>query len=273
MLTEKSHVVNDVSIHYAEGPPNDTPLLMLHGMTGHWEYFVSMMPSLVLRYHLFAPDLRGHGGSSWTPGAYAIPDDVGDIAALLRDRVQKPAVVFGHSYGGIVATALAASAPELVRAVITVDPPLPLLSENGSWLDEIIYPFFQALREIISQDATDLDKMAQLSELQPDLDALALRQQISQYQRFDPERLTWGIDGRVKAGLTLDTLFAGVTCPVLLIQCNPAVGGMLDDETAQRMVALLLDCIHLYRADVGHRIPTTQPAALAKMVTDFLELL
>ncbi|MEZ4621333.1 MAG: alpha/beta hydrolase [Caldilineaceae bacterium] len=178
MLTEKNFVINSGSIHYAEGPPNDTPLVMLHGMTGQWQYFVSMMPSLVLRYHLFAPDLRGHGGSSWTPGAYSTPDDVGDIAALLRNRVQKPAVVFGHSYGGIVATALAASAPELVRAVITVDPPLPLLTKNGSWLDEIIYPFFQALHDIISQDTTDLDKMAQLGKLLPDLDALALRQRI-----------------------------------------------------------------------------------------------
>ncbi|MCB0188728.1 MAG: hypothetical protein KDE31_30875 [Caldilineaceae bacterium] len=60
---------------------------------------------------------------------------------------------------------------------------------------------------------------------------------------------------------------------MLLVQCNPALGGMLDDATAQRMVALLPDCIHLYRPDAGHDIPATQPAALAKMMTDFLEIL
>ncbi|MEZ4621334.1 MAG: alpha/beta hydrolase [Caldilineaceae bacterium] len=85
--------------------------------------------------------------------------------------------------------------------------------------------------------------------------------------------MTWSIDGRTKAGLTVETLVTGVVCPVLLVQCNPALGGMLDDETAQYMVELLPDCIHLYRPDVGHDIPTTQPAPLAKMVTDFLEIL
>ncbi|MEZ4864194.1 MAG: alpha/beta hydrolase [Caldilineaceae bacterium] len=273
MLTEKSLIVDSITIHYAEGPSNDLPLVMIHGMTGYWKYFVPMMPSLALRSHIFAPDLRGHGASSRTPGAYSLADDERDLIAFLRAKANKPALLVGHSYGAIIATATAASVPQLVRAVVAVDPPLPLLTKQGSWLANAIFPYFRALYSLLSQDHTDADRMVKLAKLLPDADALTLHQRLQQFKRFDPERLLWSIERRVEAGRTVETLVSGITCPLLLIQCNPALGGVLDDTTACRTAELLSNCIHLYRSDAGHDIPQQQPTALAKMVTDFLELL
>jgi pimeloyl-ACP methyl ester carboxylesterase len=44
-----------------------------------------------------------------------------DIACLLRERVGAPAVLFGHSLGGMLAMWVASHHPELVRALILGD--------------------------------------------------------------------------------------------------------------------------------------------------------
>ena len=71
---------------------------------------------LVLRY-----DRRGYGRSTPHGGPYDMGSQVDDLAALLDGRA---AVVFGHSYGGNVALALAARRPDLVRGVAVYETPL-----------------------------------------------------------------------------------------------------------------------------------------------------
>lgn len=74
----------------------------------------------VLRY-----DRRGYGRSKPHDGPFGIDAQVADLVHLLAGRA---AVVFGHSYGGNVALALADRRPELVRAVGVYETPL-------SWLE------------------------------------------------------------------------------------------------------------------------------------------
>jgi pimeloyl-ACP methyl ester carboxylesterase len=73
----------------------------------------------VLRY-----DRRGYARSQSAGGPFTIDAHVADLAGLLAGR---PALVFGHSYGGNVALALAERHPRLVRAVAVYEVPL-------SWL-------------------------------------------------------------------------------------------------------------------------------------------
>ncbi|MEX2627004.1 MAG: alpha/beta hydrolase [Ilumatobacteraceae bacterium] len=74
----------------------------------------------VLRY-----DRRGYGRSTPHDGPFGMDAQVADLACLLQGR---RAVVFGHSYGGNVALALAERHPDLVAAVAVYEAPL-------SWLD------------------------------------------------------------------------------------------------------------------------------------------
>jgi len=50
-------------------------------------------------------------------------DYVADIGAFLRE-ISGPAVLMGHSLGGMIAVAAAKACPDLVRAVIVGDAPL-----------------------------------------------------------------------------------------------------------------------------------------------------
>ena len=112
-----------VVLNYAEGPASGSPLVMLHGGAGRWQLYSGMLAELSRRCHVYAPDLRGHGKSGWVPWGYTIRDYVEDMRAFLQE-VSGPAVLMGHSLGGIIAVATAKAYPNLIRALIVVDAPL-----------------------------------------------------------------------------------------------------------------------------------------------------
>lgn len=60
---------------------------------------------------MYVLDLRGHGRSAWATTGYQIPDYGRDLAAFLQQVVGRPAIVLGHSLGGLATTWLAACVP------------------------------------------------------------------------------------------------------------------------------------------------------------------
>jgi pimeloyl-ACP methyl ester carboxylesterase len=105
------------------------PLVVLsHGIGDHRQAYRFLAPKLVAAgYRVAAADLRGHGESSmnWKShdGSDAISrtDVAGDLLALIR-HLGGPAVIIGHSISGGAATIAAAQAPELVSAIIELNP-------------------------------------------------------------------------------------------------------------------------------------------------------
>jgi pimeloyl-ACP methyl ester carboxylesterase len=73
---------------------------------------------------ILAYDRRGYAGSSHLSPGSSFDDQVADLVAVLGDT---PAVAFGHSFGGDVVLAAAASHPDLIRAAVVWEPPLPWL--------------------------------------------------------------------------------------------------------------------------------------------------
>jgi pimeloyl-ACP methyl ester carboxylesterase len=53
-----------------------------------------------------------------------LQDYADDPIAFLRQQISEPAVIFGHSLGGMVALLVAAHCPEKIRAVVVGDSPL-----------------------------------------------------------------------------------------------------------------------------------------------------
>lgn len=83
-----------------------------------WDPLMPFMPAgwRHLRY-----DKRGHGLTETAAPSWQIEDLVDDLAALIEARHAGPAVVVGLSVGGLIAIGLAASRPDLVRAVVLAD--------------------------------------------------------------------------------------------------------------------------------------------------------
>ena len=105
------------------------PLVVLsHGIGDHRQAYRFLAPKLAQAgYRVVSADLRGHGESSmgWksVTGKDAISrtDVAGDLLALIR-HLGGPAVIVGHSISGGAATIAAAEQPDLVSAIVEINP-------------------------------------------------------------------------------------------------------------------------------------------------------
>jgi pimeloyl-ACP methyl ester carboxylesterase len=124
MPVEKQFSAKAVKLNYIEhGPPAAPPLVMLHGGAWRWQEYLSLIPSLGRGWHTYALDLRGNGRSGWVSGRYRLADFADDNTEFV-ERLNAPAVLVGHSIGGVVALMVAARRPDRVRGLIIEDVPL-----------------------------------------------------------------------------------------------------------------------------------------------------
>ncbi len=111
--------VDGVRLHYVELGQGD-PLLLIHGNgTMVQDFTVSgLVDVLASRYRVIIIDRPGYGYSTrprqlWTPRAHARL-----FHSALQQLGVERAVVYGHSWGTLVAVALALEAPSLVRGLV-----------------------------------------------------------------------------------------------------------------------------------------------------------
>ena len=120
-LEPKDLVTAGISVHYYAGGEGE-PLLLLHGLAGASGNWVELLPDLVRRHRVIAVDLPGHAGSAKAPRGTSIDDFAAVAAAVLEAEVDGPALVAGHSFGGLVALRLARARPDLVCGLLLVSP-------------------------------------------------------------------------------------------------------------------------------------------------------
>src|SRR5436190_2893984 len=110
------------------GEPGAPRVVCLHGVSAHGRRFRRLAEErLARRYHVLAPDLRGHGRSDWEP-PWTIATHVADV---LETVGAEPAVWIGHSFGGRLVLELAARRPELVQRAVLLDPAIQFLPHIG----------------------------------------------------------------------------------------------------------------------------------------------
>jgi pimeloyl-ACP methyl ester carboxylesterase len=113
-------------LYVREMPPAsgaDGPLVVLvHGSMDRHRSFLRLRARLSC-CHVVIYDRRGYERSRVAgPPASGVADHASDLAGVLAER---PAVLLGHSYGGVLALALAAARPDLVRAAVVYEAPMP----------------------------------------------------------------------------------------------------------------------------------------------------
>ncbi|MCT7373841.1 3-oxoadipate enol-lactonase [Chelativorans salis] len=114
--------VNGIVLHYAVRGVADRPTLVFANSLGtDFRIWDAVAERLEGEYRLVFYDKRGHGLSEATKPPYALSDHVNDLAGLLDHLRVENAVIVGLSVGGMIAQALAALRPDLVRALILSD--------------------------------------------------------------------------------------------------------------------------------------------------------
>lgn len=98
------------------------PVLLLHGVTDSGECWPGTVRHLVRTRDVLTLDARGHGRSDLPDEPFTLEDLADDAARTIREVLGRPAVVVGHSMGGLTAQELALRHPDLVRGMVLEDP-------------------------------------------------------------------------------------------------------------------------------------------------------
>lgn len=139
-FTEQQAMIADHAMNYAEGPDNGPALLLVHGQSTDWKSYAAVLPDLAERYHVYAVDYWGHGGSDRFVEHYSAAALGADLADFVEQVVAEPVLVSGHSSGGHLAAWLGAYGPDSVRGVLLEDPPfftttLPRAASTWNYVD------------------------------------------------------------------------------------------------------------------------------------------
>ncbi len=210
-------------------------------------------------------DLRGHGESgratldTYDAGSYAA-----DVAALIESLGHQPAVVVGHSLGGVVAMALATSRPDLVRGLFLEDPPL-FEGDDARRAESPVAKLFPTVvavvRDLQARDAPLEEYMAAVDPRMP-VDEAEVR--CRGLQIWDPTTMEAALAGLVWRDF--DPL-AAPACPLTIVRADPQMGAAFQPHDGERLLAGISHAQVIEVPGAGHTMhsATTLPPFLTHL--------
>jgi pimeloyl-ACP methyl ester carboxylesterase len=284
MYDERTFNANGVAINYAvfneagSGPP----LVLLHGGSGRWQYSNAIIPALAERWRVYAPDMRGHGKSDWVPGGYHLNGFADDIEAFLLGVTGEPVVLYGHSLGGQVAVQAAARRPDLVRGLIIGDAPFDRARLKKAL--EAERPRLQLMRDLSGPGlpANEIrGRLLDMAVVGPEgpvparelfgEDSLWFDGSAETLRQHDPDMLDAVMEfDRMHAAYDCERLLPLIECPTLILQADPALGGMSDEEVA-RGLALLRNGRAVKLEGMSHALFHPDPEPAMRAILEFVK--
>ena len=251
---DRSIDLDGVTLHYTEWPGTSPPVVFLHGFSSSRRSWTSALPVRGSR-RAFAHDARGHHESSRAPGTYTFVQHSIDAAAFLEQVVREPATLIGHSQGAMVATRIAALHPDLVLAVILLDPPL-YVREFGLRDDQAGY------EGIAARAGRPLEELraAGLPPLRGRMLAM-----------LDPGVPRQALDGSAFADWDTDAYLSAMRCPTLLIHGERALNSAIYEGDLDRATAKLSDVTVAGFQQAGHSVHREQPEQFIQVASEFLD--
>jgi pimeloyl-ACP methyl ester carboxylesterase len=269
MLAEKTFDTGEVVINYVEGSVSGSPMLLLHGLTAPgWQQWRDIIPRLSPTWQVVATDFRGHNKSGRAV-QYRVVDYARDTIAFLRGRFDEPAVVMGHSLGALTATAVAAQAPDVVRAAVLLDPPFHLRN-NSIKADVNAFNWFSWVRDTLKTCATYEDMLTRCRLMTPGGDENASRALADQIGKHDIGIVECVLQDQLLDGISLESALRSITCPALLMRGDWDHHAALDDEDAAFVRANLKQVVDVKIAEGNHMFPMEQTDLTMEHVNRFL---
>lgn len=280
MLIQKSFQIGNVSLNYVEGPSAGPPLLFLHGVTQRWQEFIQIIPALTETFHVYAVDFRGHGKSSRVEHGYRGEGFSQDILAFLDQIIGKPAIVFGHSLGGMVSLYLSAYYPDRFIAQILGDS----IIFGAEFAGTVLPSMFGQVYGLISSDQSYERLRVALPEMClespifgkapfkafPGCDETYTSAWARSLSQMDPEVLGMMLNGSGLEGWEPEDLISRIQCPTLLIQADPKMGGLMTDLDVARIKEAQPQVQVVRMTGIGHSLHMYDPAPVLRALTNFL---
>ncbi|WP_375767381.1 FAD-dependent oxidoreductase [Archangium gephyra] len=122
-------------VHYADYGGSGPTLVMLHGLGGCHLNWLPAAPLLTKHARVLALDFIGFGRTPMAGRSVGVAGQREMLHHFLTEVVGGPAVLVGNSWGGLVALAHAAQAPETTAGLVLVSPAQP--PPRGTRLDPV----------------------------------------------------------------------------------------------------------------------------------------
>lgn len=301
-FVEKQVTINGILMNYAEGPDNGPALLLIHGQATDWKNYAKVLPRLSKHYHIFAVDCYGHGSSARAPEKYSNAALGADLATFIAEVIGEPAVVSGHSSGGLLAAWLAANQPDLVRGVVLEDPPLfttllPRAEKTWNYVDlaTSAHNFLESGEEDFTAYHVEHGKFFTLfKELQAPMTRSVLAQREKNpgkpvsifymppvmnelfrgFNAYDPRFGQAFYDGSWDEGFDHAATLERISSPAVLIHTNWShdedgiLMAAMDEQDAAKARALIPD-VQFYKVASGHGFHFEKPAEFIQILVDF----
>jgi pimeloyl-ACP methyl ester carboxylesterase len=267
-------------LEWGHDEPHDHTVLLLHGFLDvAWSWRPTVEAGLSGRFHVVAPELRGHGDSDrvGAGGYYYFADYLTDVHALVKQLAREKLSIVGHSMGGSVASYYTGSFPSRVRKLALLEGlGMPQQTPTGpervvAWINgweriRATPPRTYASVEEAAARLREHDRLLD-AELALELAQRGTVEDADGRRRFkhDPLHATTG-----PYGYQLDAaqrFWRAITCPVLLIDGAESEYRLADsDERVKCFAQVQKQTL----AGAGHMMQRHQPAALAELLVDFL---
>lgn len=262
-----------------DGGHDLTPVVLLPGLSEARTTWSAVQAALAGRYRVLALDHRGHGDSSHAPGTYDLPHWGGDAIALCEQVLRQPAVLVGHSLGGVVSHHVAVERPDLVRGVFMEDPPLYLgdRDETGASVFPALFGLMQTVYRRMRDDGADLAAYIEVLQAAPAMNGAGTMAEVLGEDRtaamaealraLDPEIFTGAIDGTALLAARPDR---ALPCPVAVLRADGALGAAFTDAHQARFLATNPHARVTLVAGASHLIHDEQPDRFVEELELFL---
>lgn len=239
------------------------PILMLHGIFGSSDNWLTQSRLLSSKFKTYALDLRNHGQSPHEQ-LFDYSTMVKDLVAFIDAHRIKDPIVMGHSMGGKVAMNFAVAHPEKLQKLIVVDiAPKPYEMEN-----HVVLKGLNAIRidEITTRQEADEELAAFVDE--GDVRQFVLKNLLRKPEggfkwKLNLHSITENIEN-IGVALQFEGTFDK---PTLFVRGSRS--NYIKDHDFER-IRKIFPAAEFETLDAGHWVPAEKPQEFVEVVTRWL---
>jgi len=254
--------VNGIQMHYLEwGKPEATDLVLVHGWSSWAQSWTGIAEKLQDKFHIIAPDHRGHGESDKPETGYHLRDFTEDIHQLIGKLGLKRPLYAGNSWGGCIGTILAADYPQDIAKAFLGDPVY--------W--KMMNAFVTNLPMILNRRKLSDPELSE--ELrQQGMSQQAIDQNLIRMRKFSEQALTHLLSDNRDFSRDCEEYLKRIIVPTLIVAADPDAGGYILKEEADYVERIASPMVQVTRwQGVGHGVSNAEPERYQREMLAFFE--
>lgn len=257
---------NGIHLHYYRTGGDKPQIVLLHGVTDSGLCWTRIAKVLEADYDVIMLDARGHGLSDPPLNGFGPEILTEDAAQAIRELHLDHPYLLGHSMGAATAAQLAATYPDLPKAILLEDPPwhdfppMPPTTEK----DDKPNPWLTFLSSV--KDQPPAERLANARKMEPNWDEEELGPWVESKVQFNTASL--------QSGFRLTPwreVVSKISCPLLLITGDPEKGAIVTAQDVADVQQQWQNGQSVHIAGAGHNIRRDRYDTYISTIQTFLK--